>query len=257
MKSHLYNTSLSGQPIPEDNVLEWAAGSSCTSLEDQEYPQDILGASWGSYLQSVPPTAGRSSRKVVINATPQTAQNKFPPVSTPCADQSPTRSILRTPLAKEGDPQPHPLLYDLQSLFNTLAATKERIGECGASNSPLVTLCDTLLGLRSDLKQAVALMASSNDANNNRVLSVLMELFKRTIQSLAKQGKELQDQAVFLQQMGKQLNKSQMDFMREQEDVQRALESARAQVMIEKVSFRDVALNDYTGTISSTHCQTQ
>ena len=248
MKSHLYNSSVSGQPIPEDDVLEWAAGSSSTSLEDQEdsfkYPQDLLGTSWGSYLQSVPPTAGQSSRRVVINVTPQTTQTKFSPLSSPSAVQSPTRSILRTPLVKEGDPrerslsgradEPHPLLNDLQSLFDTLATAKEKIGECGVSNSPLATLCGSL---RSDLKRAVALMVSSNDANNSKVLSVLLGLFKRIIQSLAKQGKKLQEQAVFLQQMGKQLSRSQVDFMKEQEEVQRALESARAQLIIEKVSL--------------------
>lgn len=260
MKSHLYNSSVSGRPIPEDDVLEWAAGSSSTSLDEQEesfkYPQDLLGTSWGSYLHSLPPTAGQSSRRVVINTTPQTVQTKLPPLSTPSAVQSPTRGILRTPLVKEGDPrgrklssradEPHPLLSDLQSLFDTLATAKEKIGECGVSNSPLAALCDSLLGLRSDLKQAVSTMvSSSSDANNSKVLSVLLGLFKRIIHGLAKQGKKLQEQAVFLQQMGKQLSRSQGDFMKEQEEVQHALESARAQLMIEKQELdeRRTALN--------------
>ena len=246
MKSHFYNSSLSGRPIPEDDVLDEYSSSSCSSLEGQNdssftYPQDLLGTSWGSYLHSVPPTAGRSSRKVVINPDPQPFQNKLPPVS---ADQASPRGILRTPVAKdvgETSPkvQPHPLLQELQSLVSAVIGVKDKLGQDGMDNSPLSSLCDTLVTTHYELKQTLEQMSHSSDSSTDLLSSGFLQLvikcLKTILQSLCEQGEKVQEQAVFLQQAGKQLSRNQRDFLKEHEELQCAIERSRAQLVIEKV----------------------
>ncbi len=279
MKSHFYNTRLSGNPIPEEDTLGSASESSCSSLGNDHpftYPPDLLGTSWGSYLFSVPPTAARSSRKVVINATPQTL--KLPPISAPSTDQeSPKRSILRTPVINDartvlgrasrparveqaGEGQPHPLLQGLQSLVNVAAKTKEKISHSGIDSAPLSTLCETLVSSQYDLRQNLVDRLSAEDRDTETsgstcssvdsvgLLQLVFKCLEATLQSLAEQGEKLKEKSEFLQQTGKHLNRSQRDFMREQNALQQAVETARTQLTIEQVNYAiDIILTtDYT-----------
>lgn len=199
MSSHQDNSSLSGRAIrPEDDVLS-SGSSSC--LEDPNsysyrYPPDLLGVSWGSYLHSVPPTAGRSSRKVVINSAPQPLEHKLPPLSSSgagsSAEQSPTRSILRTPLVKESvagqrkealkenantnSTQPLPLFEDLQAFVNTLASAMEELRQYGVDVAPLSSLFEFLLASQSEIGKAVGQFGSVKKREAHAIYCTMLQL---------------------------------------------------------------------------------
>ncbi len=263
MKSHFHGSSVSGRPIPEEDVLGSASGSSSSSLDNDHafaYPPDLLGTSWGSYLFSVPTTAARSSRKVVINPAPQPL--KLPPVSAPSNEQSPKRSILRTPTVKDGgaapereskrrDPsegecehsQPHPLLQSLQSLLNAAVGTREKLSHCGVNSTPLSALCEVLTVAQHEVRQTLERSLCTEGGDGGTVSSVvsfgLLQLafksLETALQSLAEQGEKLDEKAAFLQRTGKQLNRNQREFLREQNELQEAVEDARAHLAVEKV----------------------
>lgn len=226
------------------------ASSSCSSLEENEngssfrYPPDLLGVSWGSYLQSDPPTrAGRSPKKVVINTTPK------PPQSTqhlPPADKVPARSILRTPVAKEGRKLPvealseaHPLMHELHVLIKEVTSGREELKKYGIDTTPLTNFCDSLTTENYDLKQLVDQLESQGDVRKDvilgGVLKLVIQFLRSVLQSIVEEGKRLQEQATFLQHTGKQLNKLQENFMKEQEEVQQAVEDTKVQLALEKV----------------------
>lgn len=89
---HVY--SISTRPIPEDDLLE--SDSSSSSECELSFTQDRFGMSWRSGLIS-----GTSSRRVVINDTPQPLRpgdKKHRAIYSSGHNQySPPRSILRTP----------------------------------------------------------------------------------------------------------------------------------------------------------------
>ena len=254
MKSHFYSSSLSGQPIPEeDEVLAYMTSSSCSSLEENEngcsfrYPPDLLGVSWGSYLQSDPPTrAGRSPKKVVINTTQKPLQSTphLPP-----ADQAPTRSILRTPVAKESTAvrkppgellsEPHPLLHELHVLIDEITSSREEMGRRGIDTAPLSNFCDSLKTENFDLKQLADQLGTKQDTGKEvllgGVLKVIIRFLRAVLRSIVEEGKRLQEQATFLQRTGKQLSKLQQNFMKEQEEAQQAVENTKAHLALEKV----------------------
>lgn len=267
MRSHFYNTSLSGRPIPEEDTLGSASGSSSSSLDNDHsfaYPADLLGTSWGSYLFSGPPTAARSSRKVVINATPQPL--KLPPISAPSLDQtSPKRSILRTPGVKEGgtaggkvplrltarpdaheaaageqecgQDQPHPLLRGLQSLANAVAGVKEKLSYSGVDTTPLATLCEGLASSQHELRQTLEHSRFGEDSGVGAgVLRLAFTCLEAALQRLAEQGEKLKEKADFLQKTGKQLNRTQKELLKEQQELQETVERASAHLSAEKVT---------------------
>lgn len=253
MKSHFYSSSLSGQPIPEEEeVSAYMTSSSCSSLENGSsfrYPPDLLGVSWGSYLQSDPPTrAGRSPKKVVINTTlkpPQSTQN-LPP-----ADKAPARSILRTPVAKEGTAnrklpvealsEPHPLMHELHVLIEEVTSGREELRKYGIDTTPLTNFCDSLTTENYDLKQLVDQLERQGDVGKEvilgGVLKLVIQFLRSVLRSIVEEGKRLQEQATFLQHTGKQLSKLQENFMKEQEEVQQAVEDTKAQLALEKVGI--------------------
>ena len=89
--------SISTRPIPEDDLL--GSHSSVSSECELDLTQDHLGMSWRSGLVS-----GTSSRRVVINDTPQPLRlgdKKHRALySSGRSQHSPPRSILRTPSVK-------------------------------------------------------------------------------------------------------------------------------------------------------------
>ena len=89
--------SISARPIPEDDLLE--SDSSSSSECELSFTQDRFGMSWRSGLVS-----GTSSRRVVINDTPQPLRpgdKKHRAIySSGRSQHSPPRSILRTPSVK-------------------------------------------------------------------------------------------------------------------------------------------------------------
>ena len=252
----MYSNSLSGRPTPREAEGLASTASSCSSLGESEnfrYPPDLLGVSWGSYLQSDPPTRGgdgsRSPKKVVINATPQPLQDKPNPTSTDHF-QAPTSSILKSPVAKDEGAvhkrrlpgeltQPHPLLHALHLLIDEVVSTREEMRRCGIDSTPLSNLCDSLATANYDLKQLVDHFGNKMDAGrevlSSGVLKLIIQYLRTALQSFVEEGRRLQEQARFLQQTGRHLSKTQQKFMKEQEAIQHAVDETKAQLMIEKV----------------------
>ena len=255
MKGHLCSNSLPGRPTPREEGLA-STTSSCSSLEENEnfkYPLDLLGVSWGTYLQSDPPTRGsdgcRSPKKVVIDATPQPLQNNPNPLSTD-KFQTPTSSILKSPVAKDGSAmhkrklpgeltQPHPLLHELHVLIDEVLSTREEMRRCGIDSTPLSNLCDSLTTANYDLKQLIDQFGNKMDAGrevlSSGVLKLVIQYLRTALRSFVEEGRRLQEQARFLQQTGRHLSKVQQNFMKEQEAIQHAVDETKAQLMIEKV----------------------
>ena len=85
--------SLSTRSIPEDDLLETDSDIS-SECDELNLTQDYLGLSWRSGI-----TSGNSSRRVVINETPQPLGPAHR-VLYSSGHHSPPRSILRTPSVK-------------------------------------------------------------------------------------------------------------------------------------------------------------
>lgn len=263
------SNSLSGRPTPREVEGLASTASSCSSLGESEnfrYPLDLLGVSWGSYLQSDPPTRGgdgsRSPKKVVINATPQPLQDKPNPLST----EAPTTSILKSPVAKDGGAvhkrklpgeltQPHPLLHELHVLIDEVVSTREEMRRCGIDSTPLSNLCDSLATANYDLKQLVDHFGNKMDAGrevlSSGVLKLIIQYLRTVLQSFVEEGRRLQEQARFLQQTGRHLSKTQQKFMKEQEAIQRAVDETKAQLMIEKVGKTKLKVNSWYVSLST------
>ena len=85
--------SVSSKPIPENGLLETDSDIS-SECDELNLTQDYLGLSWRSGI-----TSGNSSRRVVINETPQPLGPAHR-VLYSSGHHSPPRSILRTPSVK-------------------------------------------------------------------------------------------------------------------------------------------------------------
>lgn len=304
MKPHLTfsNRLIEQHTIPEDEIVHYdysSSESSCTSLNDQDhdgyqqadfqYPVDILGTSWGSYLHSGPPTrsglAGACRRMMPEEKDSQLDQGvvKKSPVKrnrqkvTMMAAATPVRNTLCTedtlqsnavigakkdltqireetsqlevlesgtqtsdlPLnAHVNLTHKHSLLKKVQNLMEMLATSKENITKCGINTDQLTTLRDRTLRSYTDLQQLVTSTAISDDGAETLSTGVLCEVtsyLTEVLNTLVKQSEKIRDEATFLEKTGKQLNRTQEHFFKEQSEIQRAVEEARTQLIIEKV----------------------
>lgn len=235
------------------------------------YPADLLGTSWGSYLYSGPPT--RSGLKGVIKQSEAVETKPDQSITTvlrkssaksngkemtdfmleahPKAFMGATKDLTQIsenvsssdevvcdkrsqaldcqsnpPTARK---QRYPLFGKVQGLVKIINTANETITKCGVNTNKLNTLklCSKLEQLVSDgpICEDVPLVYCE-------VTDCLTEVF----QGLIEQSKMIQREASFIQRTGKKLNKAQEQFFKEQNELQRALEEARTQLDIEKVS---------------------
>lgn len=281
-------SNLAGQVIPEDDEATSGCGSisgTDSSPEEREededddkslnYPPDLLGMSWGSYLHSGPPTRSGNNplirghhhhmhstqgsvlkRVMVSNTTPkqfENGDNSIPNSSDHHARPSPSvgsRSILDGKVDEEPAPnvglpthvsQPRPLFSKLEILVRTLSSSKKELSKCGVETTPLIALSDAAHSSHYDLKQLVAELGDKkqfgSEILSSGVLHSVIDYLSAVLESLVVQGKKLNEQAVFLQKTGKQLGRNQHNFLQEQKEIQQAIESAREQLLLEKVSL--------------------
>lgn len=268
-------------PVGSDDTLSCAGSrsdSTCSSLREEEndssvhYPPDLLGVSWGSYLHSGPPTGGRTSRRVVINTEPQTSPSKILSSASPVVTEEETvtssspsrsrpRSILRTPVAKDASAgklgpnaegngarsEPLPLLQALLSLVDSLSKARDELRGSGVDTSPLSSVCDAFEASSRRLKQALE-SEGGRELAAGGMLQAAASCLEAVVLGIVRQGKLVQKEAAFLQQTGAQLGKSQQAFLQEQQDIRRGMETARAELMAEKV-----LCNSYHNLMSLTH----
>ena len=246
MKAHVFSSSLSGCPIPEDGELDYmaaAAGTSYSSLDGQEedasddggvrYPSDLLGASWGSYLHpSAPPTrTGQAFKKVAVKTTSGHSQNK--PVSA-------SADSIKEGGAENGHPSLL-LLQELQALTTVVSSCKAELTRCGIDTSPLKVVVEPLFDslkevLHQCAKQADATRQSGLELVSIDVLHQVAEYMSSVVSSLLAQGQKMHEQAVLLQRTGKQLAHTQQSFLLDQQELQQVMKNARVQLDRDKVT---------------------
>ena len=262
--------------IPEEAHLDYSnvyissgSSNSSTSLDKDEaeiehdtgekiqYPQDLLGASWGSYLHSGPPTrAGHGAQRDVKAKLREinTMLNDADTGSTGLGQGEGVHGILRalpvkhTTQHKQGV---HPaksvklvcedqskqedsqyLLEKLQGLLKALSECKAELEKCGLETAPLAS---TLLSLEKFNPGQDSQGVSKQD-DHGRLLSDIIEYLSKITESLAKEGRQLNEQALFLQKAGKQLGKNHMSLLEEQAILEQAIQRAQEQLRLEKVS---------------------
>ena len=270
--------------IPEDGAISYSnvyvssssVSSSSLNSEDAErshdgsgkinYPQDLLGVSWGSYLHSGPPTrAGDDQAELQATSKAnalhlKAAMTTHPPVSLVTVQPSGNvQGILRGhPVKETAQPIKHTnpektvkimckdipkqevdelLLIKLRDLIKSLSECRETydLETVPIPNSLLSALEDCAKTKATKIKphKDVDSMTSSTF---NKILHDIVEYLKETVERLAKQGKKLNEQALFLQRTGKQLGRNHQSLLEEQAMLELASETVKQQLDKEKVA---------------------
>ena len=287
LKAHThvnFDNSLHEQVIPAEGTVVYSntyipsSSSSSSSLDDKEqnsdhegkfqYPQELLGMSWGSYLHSGPPTRVQTStttKAATVSDQPPkhnavTADSPVKMATTrsstefhgilrtlqvPVNDdeataqaikhaQHPAKSVKLACKVDNSEPKDSQLHLKLRALIKSLSDCNAELERHGLETIPLEPPSLFLSKLERDRrpegddnKDA----GSLSDKLIHDVIEYLGEMAKR----LVKQGRKLNEQALFLQRTGKQLGRNQQSFMEEQALLAQAAERAQEQLMIEKV----------------------
>ncbi len=231
-----------------------SSGSSFSSGSQRDtggesYPADLLGMSWGSYLNSGPPTrhGGGSPMRLSMKKTAATQQNEpNEGVSSSTAvtghlEGAKTEGESGESMPEASANEPHPLLQHLQGLVTVLIRSKRELSKCGLDVTSLSTLCSSTLASHSDLKQLVKTLSQEDVKNYNEIVISsdlvhnLVEYMREVLNGLISQGRKLNVQAAYLQQTARQLDKSQQEAVKEQKAALQDVENARAQLDLERV----------------------
>ena len=246
------------------------------------YPQDLLGMSWGSYLHSGPPTRVQSSTKAkgAVATEPDSPPEHIAVMDSPlikmATDQRSTEvhGILRTPQMPvrhdhETTPQAtkhtrypaktvklvceddHSSLQDDNQLYLKLHNLIKSLSDCnvelqryGLERIPLGSPSSLLSRLESARNpEGDSNKDSSSVLFPNKLIYDVIEYLGEMAKRLVKQGRKLNEQALFLQRTGKQLGRNQQSFMEEQTLLAQAAERAQEQLIKQKVSMRIVSHN--------------
>ena len=287
-----FNDSLREQVVPEEDTAVNSytyipsSSASTSSLDDDEpqtsdhegkfqYPQELLGMSWGSYLHSGPPTRVQTSTKakgaaMVVSHPPikhNTVTDSQPTETAPNQSGTETETevhgILRTlqvPMNDSGEESTkvvkHPaktvklvcevdkseltskdnnhLYLKLQALTKSLTDCKVELERCGLEIMPLESPSSLLSRLERDRRPRGDDDKKAGSLSDKLIHDVI-EYLREMAKGLAKQGRKLNEQALFLQRTGKQLGRNQQSFMEEQALLTQAAERAQEQLIIEKV----------------------
>ena len=272
------------------NVYISSSSVSCSSLErDDEneehgeegsrinYPQDLLGVSWGSYLHSGPPTrAGLNESSSQDTSKTLKADSKLsskehtisdPPSDIVIAQLTDTttttvQGILRHIPANEMAKSTHSdktvkllvedtsskhtekkrneaLLLKVHDLVKSLTDCKVELEKYGLETVPIATSLLSAL----QVKDQSDIPKSSKEDNGSapipdKVLNDVIEYLKGLVRLLAKQGKKLNEQALFLQRTGKQLGRNHQSILEEQAMLELASERAQEQLKKETVEHK-------------------
>lgn len=143
----------------------------------------------------------------------------------------------------EGDSkQDHnqPLLNKLQGLISSLTDCKDELEKCGVETLPVVPSGSLLSRLEVIKKHISGEVKNHKDSTGSEVLSDdvlqdITEYLREMVGRLVKQGKKLNEQAIFLQRTGKQFGRNHQSFLEEQAMLEQAIERAQQQLTKEKV----------------------
>ena len=281
LKAHThvnFNNSLHEQVIPEEGTVVYSntytpsSSISSSSLDDKEqnsdhegkfqYPQELLGMSWGSYLHSGPPTRVQTSTKtkaaIVVSDQPSkhnavTAQSGtevhgiLRTLQVPVNDdeataqaikhaQHPAKTVKLACKLDNSEPKESQLhlIQKLQALIKSLSDCNAELERHGLETLPLEPPSSLLSKLERD-KRPEGDDNKDTGSLSNKLIHDVIEYLGEMAKRLVKQGRKLNEQALFLQRTGRQLGRNQQSFMEEQVLLAQAAERAQEQLMIEKV----------------------
>ena len=201
------------------------------------YPAEFLSTSWGSYLFSLPPTAGRSGRRMTIDsAHVGRSENEAYEMSvSPTTHGLPSRSNHLCTVAmnaRGGQNQLHPLLH---SLLSALSTTQKQLASCGIDSVPLGEACRLL-----DSNNQVPIQQEQTNHHSPTTSTPLcsestVRLLEHVLEALVLQAKRIQEHTNVLKRTAVQLRRNQQQFASGKQELQQAMEIALSHIMAEKV----------------------
>lgn len=242
------------------------------------YPQELLGMSWGSYLHSGPPTRVQTSTKAKGSVAVNDPLMKHTTVVTdspanlnagPIQSGTEVHGLLRTKQVPVNDdegtaqainknPQ-HPaktvklvckvdnseskysqLHQKLRSLVNSLSDCNAELERYGLESIPMEPSSSLLSRVERDGLPEDDNNKEFGSLQSDKLIHDVIDYLGEMVKRLVKQGRKLNEQALFLQRTGKQLGRNQQSFMEEQALLTQAAEKAQEQLMIEKVTLKGI-----------------
>ena len=215
----------------------WKEGGADDLDESIMYPPELLGTSWGSYLASLPPTAGR--KVVLAGKDERTATRNGDKHGTSPLRGSPRRSTLRNkdsstpaePVAGTRRSQPHP--HSLQRLSTALQRALDSLVSCGIDASPLSRASATVNKFRTQKGGSIGVVVTS---------ATEMTVEETVLEALACQAKIMEEHAMSLKHTAAVLTRNQEQFTRDQLEMQQTIEAAFSQIVTQQVSYTCIEL---------------
>ncbi len=217
--------------------------SSESVAEGSNYPLDLLGVSWGSYLHSTPPSRSDESG----------------------SRERCTSEIEETVKAEDDDDrgeaaasQPHPLQTQLGELMREIVKSKEELAKCGLETSSLGSVSD--LSLESQYNALQVTLKESADPPGqiiieSKLLESVIKYTRDVLAHLVDQGKTTVKQSHFLQRTARKLNENHQKTLNEQKSIQLVIREDRAKLEAERVSIHffircPCILSDVTASVA-------
>jgi hypothetical protein len=204
----------------------WKEGGADDLDESIMYPPELLGTSWGSYLASLPPTAGR--KVVLAGKDERTATRNGDKHGTSPLRGSPRRSTFRNkdssePVAGTRRSQPHP--HSLQRLSTALQRALDSLVSCGIDASPLSRASATVNKFRTQQGGSIGVVVTS---------ATEMTAEETVLEALACQAKIMEEHAMSLKHTAAVLTRNQEQFARDQLEMQQTIEAAFSQIVAQQ-----------------------
>ncbi len=194
-----FTSNLRGQQIPENEEItctyKSSCSSSCSSEDNKEhdafqYPTDNLGTSWGSYLQSGPPTRADAQKKVTRDHV-EAINKELAQSGIPVVRRTKPTVVLVNPAPFTSSLQP--TVEDTPTLHSPMPGNKVRnLKEIGSNqenwkfqnNGPIVPLTPQNSLLRELQKLLDTINTSYKEITKNGTntdhLRTLMEVTEKT-----------------------------------------------------------------------------
>lgn len=202
------------------------------------YHPDLLDASWGSYLHSAAGDRNVSpaTRKVVINV-PEGAESQQVFRVLP---KTP-KGILRTTEAKEEHParkqklqeneEPRPLTKELRALEAALKTARDESGVLGMEEEVIDMLsnaCELLVKAREDRGSAAGEDTENGAGSPRSALQMVAACLEKLVKGLVDSYKRMKAQEDRLEGLEEELCRKQVQFLKEQEDMELSVKNKLA-----------------------------
>eukprot|EP00731_Ephydatia_muelleri_P023282 Em0015g865a len=228
-------STVSAARVQEDDTESTGSFKDDPNYLSFRYHRDLLDSSWGSYLHSsagdrnpVPP------RKVVINVPEEAGSQQ---VSRALSDNKMPKGILRTTETKEEHPpgkqeieEPRPLTKELSALEAALKTALDDSGALGMEEAVSGMLSDArelLVKAREDRRRS-----AREDAEDSGIprsaLQVVAACLERLVNGMVESYKRMKTQEDKLESLEEELCRKQVQFLKEQEEMERSEKSKLA-----------------------------